>query len=184
MSIFLYKNVFNWDKENWCPLDLRKYLEYGRRELGRRGLRRWWLGWISRKSLRSALSMSWEMKKWEWRKPCRFAFLYKASSLDLWSLCLLCVCWSWLRTLQKQLNQSRSRFGIWTYGAQRYVFSQGLKSPMGKGTAERTYRDMPRHAQRLIYLKWLTGVQHMAMRPARHHYQGTTLLVCCFYDHM
>jgi len=47
MIVFLYKAVFNWGKENWCPLDLREYLEYGRRQLGRRGLRRWWLSWIS-----------------------------------------------------------------------------------------------------------------------------------------
>ena len=83
MNIFLYKSVFNWGKDNWCPLDLREYLEYGRRELGRRELRQWWLSWISLKSLRSALSMSSEMKKSEWRRPRRFACLKKASSLDL-----------------------------------------------------------------------------------------------------
>jgi len=47
MIVFVYKAVFNWGKENWCPLDLREYLEYGMREMGRRGLRRWWLSWIS-----------------------------------------------------------------------------------------------------------------------------------------
>jgi len=61
MSILLYKTVFNWGKENWCHVDLRKYLEYGRRELGRRGFR---LNWITLKSLRSDLSMSWEVTKW------------------------------------------------------------------------------------------------------------------------
>jgi len=61
MSILLYKTVFNWGKENWCLVDLRKYLEYGWRELGRRGFR---LNWITLKSLRSDLSMSWEVKKW------------------------------------------------------------------------------------------------------------------------
>ena len=29
MSIFLYKTVFNWGKENLCSLDLREYLVYG-----------------------------------------------------------------------------------------------------------------------------------------------------------
>jgi len=42
LNIFLckvYKAVFNWGNENWCPLDLREHLEYGRRGLGGRELR-------------------------------------------------------------------------------------------------------------------------------------------------
>ena len=37
MNIFVYKAVFNWGKESWCPVDLREHMEYGRQELGRRG---------------------------------------------------------------------------------------------------------------------------------------------------
>ena len=39
MNLFVYKAVFNWGKENLCPLDLKEYLEYERQELGSRGLR-------------------------------------------------------------------------------------------------------------------------------------------------
>ena len=59
--------MFNWGKENWCRLDLREHLEYGRRELGRKGLRQWWLSWISLTSLWSASSMSRETRKSEWQ---------------------------------------------------------------------------------------------------------------------
>ena len=48
-----------YNEEEWCPLDLgalSEYLEQGRRELGRRELRQWWLRWICLTSLRSALS--------------------------------------------------------------------------------------------------------------------------------
>jgi len=83
MNIFVYKAVFNWGKGELMSLDLRENLEYGRRELGRWGLRQWWLSWISLKSLRSALLMSWEMRKPEWQRPRRFAFLKKTSSLHL-----------------------------------------------------------------------------------------------------
>ena len=83
MNTFLYKAVFNQGKENWCALHLREYMEYRRRELGRSGFRQWRLSWITLKSLRAALSMSWEINKSEWQRPSRFAFLKKASSLDL-----------------------------------------------------------------------------------------------------
>ena len=60
MNTFLCKALLTLGKENWCLLDQREYLEYGRRELQRRRLRQWWLSWISLglKSLRSALSMN------------------------------------------------------------------------------------------------------------------------------
>jgi len=37
MNVVLYEAVFNWGKENRCPLDLREYLKNGRPELGRKG---------------------------------------------------------------------------------------------------------------------------------------------------
>ena len=60
--ISMYKAVFNCCKESRCPLDLREHLEYGRRELGRTGLRQWWLGWISSKSWSDLLC--WWVHRW------------------------------------------------------------------------------------------------------------------------
>ena len=82
MNIFLYKTAFNWRQEELISSGSKGIPGAWKR---RKGLRQWWLSWISLRNWRSALSTSWEMKKSEWQRYFQSSAVHlRGEPLLLW----------------------------------------------------------------------------------------------------